>query len=195
MSSGKCIFVYVRRPASQTAPDADLADEVRRAIQLPVHSRIETFADDASATGRGKRTHWNRLVSRWSEADCVIIASAADLPCRTVSDLLKLLALFRDHDVDLRLHAERIDTAASGYAVVDVVDSFRRVRRGAAIKAGQERAKAAGKKVGRPPLPACVTAGIRVALANGHGIRATARRYGVSAGSIINIRAMEGSHL
>jgi DNA invertase Pin-like site-specific DNA recombinase len=187
--SSENIFLYVRRLSTQTVSDADFANEVRQTIGAPPDARIETFVDDAGLTGRGKRRLWHNLIDRLREADRVIVASAADLPCRTIGDLLKVLSVFRDHGVRLCLHAERIDTAAAvGFAILDVIDAFRRAKRSAAVKAGQARAVAAGKTVGRPAIPKRLAADIRAAVIDGNGVRATARRYGVSPASVVNLR-------
>jgi hypothetical protein len=47
---------------------------------------------------------------------------------------------------------------------------------------------AAGKRIGRPIVPGWVRERIQAALADGGGIRSTARTYNVSPASVINIR-------
>jgi hypothetical protein len=46
----------------------------------------------------------------------------------------------------------------------------------------------AGKGIGRPIVPHCVRDRILAALAEGGGVRTTARRFNVSPASVINIR-------
>ena len=73
--------------------------------------------------------------------------------------------------------------------LLDLVASYRRAKLSQAIRAGQQKAVAAGKKIGRPEVPAGVRARIQAALADGGGIRPVARRFGVSPSSVLNIRA------
>jgi DNA invertase Pin-like site-specific DNA recombinase len=105
-----------------------------------------------------------------------------------VSDLLKIFATFRDHDVSLYLGHEGINTGSAGSALLDIIQAYRRAKLSQAIKTGQAKALAAGKRIGRPTIPKVVVTRIQASLANGGGIRSTARKFNVSPASIINIR-------
>ena len=120
--------------------------------------------------------------------DQIAIFSAGDIPGKTVADLLKVLSLLRENRVGLYIHNDRIDTDSATFAILDVIQVYRRAKLAEAIRAGQVRAVAAGKRVGRPVVPIWVRDGIRSALARGDGIRPTAREFNVSPASVINIR-------
>jgi DNA invertase Pin-like site-specific DNA recombinase len=104
------------------------------------------------------------------------------------SALLKLLATFRDGGVSLFVSDLGIDTGSAGFALLELIRAYRTARLSQAIKEGQARAQAAGKRIGRPMIPTRVLSRVVACLADGGGIRPTARRFGVSPGSVVNIR-------
>jgi DNA invertase Pin-like site-specific DNA recombinase len=62
------------------------------------------------------------------------------------------------------------------------------------VMAGLGRARAQGRKLGRPKVAAEVEASIRLALAGDKGIGSTARELGVGVGSVHRVRKeMDGS--
>ena len=144
--------------------------------------------DDGRMTGRGKYAEWRRLVANLNAVDQVVLSNAGDIPGKKVNDLLKILGILRDHGVGLYLHNEHIDTASSGFALLDLIRAYRRAKLSQAIRAGQAKAVAAGKRIGRPSVPRGIAIRIRAALTEGGGIRSTARTYKVSPASVINIR-------
>jgi hypothetical protein len=72
--------------------------------------------------------------------------------------------------------------------VLDIVGDYRRAKLPQAIRNGQARAVAAGKRIGRPIVPRRVQDSVRVALTDGGRIRPTAPLFNVSPASVINIR-------
>lgn len=57
------------------------------------------------------------------------------------------------------------------------------------VRAGLARARASGKRLGRPTLPMETVARIRHELQAGHGIHRTAKIIGVGVGSVQKVRA------
>jgi DNA invertase Pin-like site-specific DNA recombinase len=172
----------------QAIPDTEHLSTLRQAVEARGDTVAATFIDDGRIVGRGKYAGWNKLVSKLDEVDQIVVADAGDLLGRTVADLLKILDLLRDHGVGLFLHDERIDTSGSGFTVLDLISVYRRAKLSQAIRRGQAKAVAAGKRVGRPIVPHRVQDRIRAALAQGGGVRTTARRFNVSPATVINIR-------
>jgi DNA invertase Pin-like site-specific DNA recombinase len=187
----KRVAIYSR----QTSPNSVLLSDLRQAVEDRGDIVVATFADDALVTGRGKYAGWNALVAKLDALDKVVIANAGDLPGRSVNDLLKVLADFRNRGIRLYLHAERIDTDGAGFALLDLISAFRSEKLSAAIKSGQRKAAAAGKRIGRPTIPPRVMTSIRAALSGGAGTRPTARRFAVSPASIVNIRRSMSAEL
>jgi DNA invertase Pin-like site-specific DNA recombinase len=180
----KRVAIYSRHPG----PITDVLSDLRQAITTRGDAVVATFADDGRIEGRGKYTAWNSLIANLEDVDQVAVPSSGDLPGRNVSDLLKLLATFHDRGVGLHVSDLGIDTGSAGFAVLDLIKAFRSAKLSAAIKAGQVRALAAGRRIGRPVIPAGVQGRVGACLAAGAGIRPTARRFNVSPASVINIR-------
>jgi DNA invertase Pin-like site-specific DNA recombinase len=181
----KRVAIYSRH----TGPTTDVPSNLRQAVTNRGDMVVASFVDDGRIVGRGKYAGWNALVATLLEGvDQVAVANVGDLPGRTVNDLLKLLATFRDRGVVLFVSDLRIDTAGASFVVLDLIRAYRAAKLSQAIRAGQARALAAGKRIGRPVIPPGILSRVAACLADGGGIRPTARRFNVSPASVINIR-------
>jgi DNA invertase Pin-like site-specific DNA recombinase len=178
------VFIYTR----QTGTQPELVASLRRTVESRGGSVVGVHADDAVITMRGKFAAWRRMIADLDAVDQVMLSSAGDIPGKTIADLLKTLAIFRDHGVGLYLHSEGIDTGSMTFALLDIIAAYRAAKLSQAIRTGQMRARAAGKVIGRPTVPRRVQELVRIALAEGGGIRPTARRFNVSPASVSNIR-------
>jgi len=178
----KRAIIYTRLP---NGSESEVLAELRSAVEARSDMVVAELADDARITGRGKYGGWRKLLARLHDADQVVVFSAADLPGKGVQDLLKLLATFRG--VTLRLHKEGIDTSSPS-GLLSIAEAFRRAKKSQSIKAGQAKALAAGKRIGRPKIPRSVVTGIEGCLVAGGGIRPTARRFRVSPASVVGIK-------
>jgi DNA invertase Pin-like site-specific DNA recombinase len=178
------IAIYFRH----SGPNMDVLSDLRQAVEVRGDMVVAAFADDGRIVGRGKYAGWNGLLASLEDVDQVAVANAGDLPGRTVNDLLKLLATFRDRGVVLYIVNQRIDTGSAGFALLDLIRAYCAAKLSQAIRAGQARALAAGKHIGRPMIPSRVMRRVVACLADGAGIRPTARRFNVSPASVINIR-------
>jgi hypothetical protein len=65
---------------------------------------------------------------------------------------------------------------------------YRAAKLSQAIRRGQARALAAGKRIGRLLVPVGVRRSIQASLLENCAIRSTARRFNVSPASVINVR-------
>jgi len=178
------VAIYAR----QNGTEPELLHALSQAVGNRGGTVVSTYLDDAQITGRGKYSGWRNLLAHLHTVDQVALSNARDIPGKTVADLLKVLAALRDHGVGLYLHDEQIDTGSTTFALLDIIAAYRRPKLSQAIRAGQAKARAAGKRIGRPIVPLRVKDRVRTALAEGGGIRPTARRFGVSPASVINIR-------
>lgn len=167
------------------------SDELRSKLRAEVEShggRIEhCLIEDGPAYGRGSRAAWNVLMANLGTIRRVVIPCVGDLPGRTMADLLKVLSMLRQHGVELYVHEQGISTADGIDAALDIIAAYRKVKRSQAISRGLARAKEAGTRVGRPPVPLAIRRRIRAAVETGEGIRPTARRFRVSPGTVLNI--------
>jgi DNA invertase Pin-like site-specific DNA recombinase len=181
--------IYLRRPAGHFGSDVEHCRDLRQAVEDRGGTVAATYVDDDHATVRTRNAQWKALLTNMDVLDQVVIYSAGDLPGRTVRDLHKVLGMFRDHGVGLYIHHDGIDTNKGGpFTVLDIGQAYRRDKLSRSIRVGQARALAAGKVVGRPPIRPGIVTRIQTHLAEGAGIRSTARRFKVSPGSVINIR-------
>jgi DNA invertase Pin-like site-specific DNA recombinase len=174
-------IIYSRR----TGIEAEL---LRAAAENRGDTVIATFHDDPVITGRGKYAGWRKMIAGLHQADQVVVGSVVDLPGQTVTDLLKILDLLRSHDVSLRVHREAINTDDGPAAILDLIASYRAAKLSEAIRKGIAKAGDRGKVIGRPRVPDHVRRHIQIAVADGAGIRPTARLFKVSPATVINIR-------
>lgn len=168
---------------------SELIGRLRQAVADRGDEVVGTFSDHCAEGGRRpSQSGWKALLANLDGVDEVVVASAADLPGRRVNDLLRLLETLRSHGVGLFLLSEGIDTTSGSAAVLDLISAYRAAKLSQAIRRGQERARAAGKVIGRPAIPQAILISIRACLQRGCGVRATARRFNVSPASVVNVR-------
>lgn len=179
------IIIYSKQTLGQNGIEAEL---LRSAAEERGDTVIASFADDPAIIGKGKYAGWRALVARLDDADQVIVGSVADLPGRQAADLFKILDLLRDHGVSLRLDHEGIDTDQGAAAILDLITAHRTAKLSEAIRDGQAKALAQGRKTGRPPIPPNVRRRVLAAIAEGFGVRASARLFNVSPASVVNLR-------
>ena len=179
-------FTYFRRSWDNSEIEAE---RLRHAVAGRGDTVISSFTDDPAILGKGKNAGWKAMLGSLAEADQIVVGSVADLPGRKISDLFKILDVLRDHGVSLRLDQEGIDTDDGATAILSLVAAYRHAKLSEAIKSGQKRARTQGKMIGRPKVPDHIRQRIADALANGNGIRLTARLFNVSPGSVVNIRS------
>jgi DNA invertase Pin-like site-specific DNA recombinase len=180
-------FIYVRHSFDENGTEAEL---LRKSAEDRGDTVIASFDDDPAIVGRGKNAGWNAMIDSLENTDQIVVGCAGDLPGRKVADLLKILAMIRNRGVRLRLHRECIDTEGGPAAILDLITAYRAAKLSAAIRRGISKARTEGKVIGRPAVPDHVRRCIRIAVTDGAGIRPTARRFGVSPASVINIRRM-----
>ena len=185
------VIIYTVSQSCSEGTSPHPLDHLRQTVEDRGDCVVATFADyGAEVRLRQRNTGWKNVLASLDGVDQIAIMSAADLPGRSVKDLIRLLDILRDHGIGLFLVREGIDTSTGGigFVVLDIIGAYRAAKLSHAIKIGQARALPKGKVIGRPVIPPGVLARIRVSLAQGGGIRPTAKRYGVSAGTVINVR-------
>ena len=178
------IIIYTRLQRGQIGTEAEL---LRKPFEARGDTVVGIVADDPAITGRGKYAGWRSAVSELAQVDQIVLNCAGDLPGKSVTDLLKILETLCDHGVSLIVPQDGIDTGSGSPAVLDLIAAYRSAKRSEAIRAGQARARAAGKRLGRPAVPDKVRQRIVDDLASGLGVRATGRKHNVSASTCINV--------
>ena len=182
----KQVVIYTILRSISTETSSGSVQHLRQAVQDRGDTVVGTYVDyGAEVRLRQRNVGWKSILASLDGVDQVAVLSAGDLPGRTVKDLLRLLGTLRDHGVSLYLHDEEIDTDNGSTAFLDLIAAYRAVMLSKAIRRGQAKC---GKRIGRPAIPPNILARIQACLAAGGGIRSTAKKFGVSPGSIVNIR-------
>ena len=123
-----------------------------------------------------------KAVSR-NEVDVVMCWDVSRLG-RSLQHLLSLLSELHAKNVDLYLHVQGIDTTTpSGKAMFGMMGVFAEFERSLIqerVKAGLQRAKTQGKRLGRPPVPPIQVEKIKRLRTEGLSYRKIAKRMDLS---------------
>lgn len=124
----------------------------------------------------------------------LVMAWSVDRLGRSLQDLVGFLSELHALGIDLFLHQQGIDTTTpAGKAMFQMMGVFAEFERSMIrdrVKSGLDRAKAEGKRLGRPSITPKLEAAIREDLAKGGiGIRKLASLHGVGVGTVQRIKA------
>lgn len=157
---------------------------------------VNEFTDHgiSGAKGREQRPAFNELLKAANRKQFDLIMSwSVDRLGRSLKHLVSFLEDLRSKDVDLYLHQQGIDTTTPTgkmmFQMLGVFSEFERSIMQERIKAGIERAKANGVKLGRPRVDANMELAIRAKRADGMGINAIARKLKCGCSTIQRVLA------
>lgn len=157
------------------------------------------FRDEgiSGAKGRDRRPGFDALHKAIARREVQICAAwSVDRLGRSLVDLVAFLSDLQAQGCDLYLHQQAIDTSTpSGRMLFQLLGVFAEFERSiivSRIKAGHDRCRAKGVRLGRPPLPDERVDAVRRALAQGRSIRAVARSTGVSTATVQRIKRTIG---
>lgn len=147
----------------------------------------------SGAKGRDRRPGLDAMLKGVTRGEYQIVAAWSVCRLgRSLPDLIGLLGELRAKDVDLYLHQQAIDTSTPGgrmmFSLLGVFAEFERSMIRDRVMAGLDRARSANRRLGRPPMADSKVEKVRRALADGRGIRETARLVKVSAAKVTEIR-------
>jgi DNA invertase Pin-like site-specific DNA recombinase len=152
---------------------------------------VAVFADEgiSGAKGRDQRPAFDQLCKGIARRDFDMVASwSVDRLGRSLQDLVTFLGEMNAKGVDLYLHQQGLDTSTPAgramFQMLGVFAEFERAMIRERVNAGLARAKAQGKRLGRPPISGETEAAIRKAKAGGQGIRAIARGLGLGVATV-----------
>ncbi len=142
----------------------------------------------SGAKGRDQRPAFDRLCKATRREIDVVMAWSVDRLGRSLRDLVAFLGDLQASDVDLYLHQQGVDTTTPGgkalFQMMGVFAEFERAMMRDRRKAGLARARAQGKRLGRPPVSPEVEQAIRDARAEGKGMLKIARELGVGTATV-----------
>lgn len=160
---------------------------------------VHTDEGISGAKGRDQRPGFDALLKGVARKDYDMIAAWSVCRLgRSLQDLVAFLADIQARGIDLYLHQQALDTSTpSGralYQLMGVFSEFERAMVAARVKAGLQRTREKGTRLGRPPMADTKVEQIKQALLAGRGIRATARQTGASTTTVMRIaRSITGS--
>lgn len=196
MTVGKRVAIYARVSTDGQTVDNQLR-ELEAIADRSGWTVVARFADAgiSGAKGRSLRPAFDALhkaiVRR--EIDRVM-AWSVDRLGRSLQDLVSFLAEMQAARCDLYLHVQGLDTGTPAgkamFQMLGVFSEFERAMIVERVRSGLERARAQGKRLGRPTVSRSTEAAIRAALAEGgKGINRIARELGCGSSVVQRIRA------
>ncbi len=194
MARKAAIYARVSTNNGQT-PENQLA-QLRDAAAKAGWDVVGEYVDQgiSGAKGRNKRPAFDRLCKAATRREVdVVMAWSVDRLGRSLQDLVVFLGDLQASGVDLYLHKQGVDTTTPGgkalFQMMGVFAEFERAMIQGRISAGLQRAKAEGKKLGRPRISAETEQAIRTARAQGKGILKIAREVGVGTATVQRVIA------
>ena len=154
----------------------------------------------SGARGRDKRPAFDALCRDATKRQFdMVMAWSVDRLGRSLQDLVGFLSELHALRIDLFLHQQGLDTTTPAgkamFQMMGVFAEFERAMIQERVRAGLARARAEGRKLGRPPIHTEVENAIRAALAQPGrpGVRKIAATFGVNPGTVQRIsRPFEG---
>src|SRR5829696_2555118 len=153
---------------------------------------VYTDAGVSGAKGRDQRPGFDALLKGVARKEFDLIAAWSVCRLgRSLQDLVAFLADVQARGVDLYLHQQAVDTSTpSGrmlFQLLGVFSEFERAMIRSRVVAGLDRVRGK-KRLGRPPMPTDRVDQIRTMLANGKGVRETARATGSGTATVQRVK-------
>ena len=174
------IYARVSTTNGQT-PDNQLI-ELRRAAKRMGWVVVEEYVDHgiSGAKGRDKRPAYDALCMAATRKEFdVVMAWSVDRLGRSLQDLVQFLGELHAKGVDLYLDRQGVDTTTPGgkalFQMMGVFAEFERSMIRERVNAGLARARAQGKRLGRPRISKAKENRIKALRAKGYGIIRIAR--------------------
>lgn len=158
---------------------------------------VEVYEDAgiSGAKGRDQRPAFDRLLKDAARRRFDLIAAwSVDRLGRSLQHLVGFLEDVHQLGVDLYLHQQGIDTTTPAgkalFQMLGVFAEFERAMIRERVHAGLNRARAQGKRLGRPTIEADTAAAITAALrAGGAGLHKIAKAHGVGVSTVQRLKA------
>lgn len=184
------VAIYARVSTDGQTTDNQLL-ELKNVLSKSGWDLVDTYIDEgiSGSKGRDKRPELDRMLKDAVRRKFDVVMSwSVDRLGRSLQDLLHLLSELHSMDIDLYLHQQGIDTTTpAGKAMFQMLGVFAEFERSMIqerVKAGLSRAKAQGKRLGRPPVPASKITAIKKKHKEGLSIRKIAKEVNVGHGVI-----------
>jgi len=193
MGHGKRVAIYARVSTDGQTTDNQLRELVATAQRHGWDVTVQYLDKGISgAKGREARPAFNAMCQALGRREFDLIAAwSVDRLGRSLQDLVTFLGELHGKHVDLYLHQQGLDTTTpAGKALFQMMGVFAEFERSMIVervKAGLARAKAQGKRLGRPRLDAGMEARVQTLRAQGKGILKIAKEVGIGVGTVKRI--------
>ena len=162
---------------------------------------VEVYEDAgvSGAKGRDRRPAFDLLLKDTTRRQFdVVMAWSVDRLGRSLQDLVGLMDDLHSLGVDLYLHQQGIDTTTpSGRAMFQMCGVFAEFERAMIrerVLAGLARAKAQGKRLGRPRVSSKVVAEVLRLRSQGTGKRKIAKQLGIGVSTVMRLVESQPGH-
>ena len=193
----KRVAIYARVSTTDQTCDNQLRD-LRDYCRARGWTDVREFIDTGISGTKERRPALDKMMAEVNarRVDVVVVA-AFDRLGRSVRHLVEALELFRHLNVEFISLREQIDTgSALGQAVFTIIAAIAQLERSLIVervKSGLRRARAEGKRLGRPRLQVSERQ-LRIVASQKLPVRAAAKALGVSPSSYLRlVRQPNGS--
>ncbi len=190
------VALYLRVSTNNGQTTDNQAMELEAVAEYSGWEVVKVYKDEgiSGAKSREKRPGLDALLKDAARRKFDMIAAwSVDRLGRSLQDLVGFLAEIHGLGVDLYLHQQAVDTTTPGgkalFQIMGVFAEFERSMIRDRINAGLVRARAQGKRLGRPPAAPEVEERIRARLAEGVGVRKVAVLEGVGVSVVQRVKS------
>jgi DNA invertase Pin-like site-specific DNA recombinase len=194
----KRVAIYARVSTDKQTTENQIL-QLREVASMNGWDVVEMFIDEgiSGAKGRDKRPAFDSLIKSATRRKFEIVMSwSVDRLGRSLQHLVDFLNELHAVGCDLYLHQQAIDTTTpSGKMMFQMCGVFAEFERSIIqqrVKAGLERAKGKGCKLGRPGLPNLVKVQILEKRSSGMTMRRIARELDVSSSVVWKTLSLAG---
>lgn len=193
----KRVAIYLRVSTSgQTVENQRLA--LHDALSRKGWEVVAEYVDHgvSGTKSRTERPQFDALLKDATRRKFDLIAAwSVDRLGRSLKDLVNFLTDIQSQGIDLFLYQQALDTSTptgrAMFGMLSIFGEFEASMIKERVRAGLSRARASGKRLGRPPVPKHVCRQIVEARARGEGIKKIARHHKVGVGTVY--RALEAA--
>lgn len=190
------VGIYLRVSTKDQTTENQLR-ELRQVAERAGWDVVQVFEDAgiSGAKGRDQRPALDALLKTVARREVDLVAAwSVDRLGRSMQDLVAFLEDLKGHKADLYLHQQALDTTTpSGRALFGMLAVFAEFERSMIqdrVNAGLARARAQGKRLGRPTVGAGMEAKVRDLRASGMGIVKVAKTLGIGVSAVQRIVAV-----
>ncbi len=187
--------IYARVSTTNGQTPENQRAELRKAARRMGWRVVEEYVDHgiSGAKGRDKRPAYDALCKAATRKEFdVVMAWSVDRLGRSLQDLVQFLGELHAKGVDLYLDRQGVDTTTPGgkalFQMMGVFAEFERAMIRERVNAGLTRARAQGKRLGRPRITKTKENRIRTLLEKGMGMNRVAKTVGCGVSAVQRVK-------